>query len=738
MTTNPPGPSQAAPAVVRSPAAEAGGHVGKQKGPESSGDIEEIVVNGTAEGLVATRIETPLREIPQTVSIISAEQIRQQNFTDLGDALTNAIGITVTGDSLGRSFYSRGFEVTTFHLDGGAALNSFDLTASPFLGTPGVSEFDRVEVLRGADGLFGGNGNPGATVNLVRKRPLETSEVMFNVSAGSWNNYRVEGDVTGPLALDGALRGRLDVDASEQNYFYETAWLKRTKIFAVLEYDLSPATLLTAGGSYEWETSRPFLGGLPRYYNGMDPHLPRSTGLTFDWARYDTQTREIYLQLAHQFNDDWKLKINMTSFDDTAEYDAGYFQSVVLPISPVLPILPTGEYTVRPNTLNQFAFDATLTGTFHWLGHREDVAIGGDVLRFHGNTASVSYFYGFQTPVSNAFAYDPGTYPDPRLSTEPSLVSYADSTSDQRAIFGSLKVYLSPAWSVIAGARVSRDSAATSLLDTYGDESSSGAHGFNTPTKTTPYAGVIYDFAEHYSAYASYADIYQSNGLVREADGSFLPAIDGVNVESGIKGAWRGGALNATLAVYSIDQRGLPRDDPRQPPGGMLYGCCYLPSDSIRSRGVDLELNGRLAAGWLIGTGYTYNVNYGDSSGDLPGATPRHLLKLWTSKQLTGVLSRWTVGGSLQAQSRNYQGYVTCPMDSQGNCTGDFVFLKTTQGPYAVVGMRVSYQVDSHWQAALSVNNVFDRVYYQTVGASDSNNWYGTPRNFLLRLDARY
>jgi len=120
---------------------------GKNTAAENSAALEEIVVNGTAEGLVATRTETPLREIPQTISLISQEQMRQQNDTDLADVLENAVGITVVqSNSLSGTFVSRGFTITTFHIDGGAALNSFSNT--PIFGTPDLGEYDHVEVLR--------------------------------------------------------------------------------------------------------------------------------------------------------------------------------------------------------------------------------------------------------------------------------------------------------------------------------------------------------------------------------------------------------------------------------------------------------------------------------------------------------------------------------------------------------------------------------------------------------------
>jgi outer membrane receptor for ferric coprogen and ferric-rhodotorulic acid len=703
--------------------------------------LDEVVVNGSAEGLVATRTETPLREIPQTVSIISQEQFRQQNYTDLGDALADAIGVTAErNDSMGQAFFSRGFEITTFHLDGGAALNSFDLTTPPFQGSPGLGEFDHMEILRGADGLFGGNGNPGATVNLVRKRALSERQMKFNVSAGSWNNYRAEADVTGPLALDGALRGRVDIDFANRKYFYDTAHLRRGKLFGALEYDWDPATLLTVGGSYERNHALPFGGGLPRYFNDLDPHLPRNTGLTFNWARYDTNTREVYFQLAHEFGATWKLKINATSWDQTASYDYGGFGADYAAVSKELPIFPFYSYTTRPNTLNQSAFDATLTGRFDWFGHRIEVAFGGDFLRFNGNTASVNP-YNPEDLVSNAYAYNPATYPDPRLSQVPAYEYDSGATSNQGAIFGSAKVHLSDALSIIAGARVSRDSATVNNFARLGNMSGSASHGFKTPTKTTPYAGIVYDLNQHYSLYTSFADIYQSNGFIRPTDRSFLSPIDGINIEAGLKGAWRDGMLNGTLAFYGSEQRGLPLTDlaASTTSASLLYGCCFTSDGIVRSKGIDSELNGRLAPGWLIGTGYTYNVNYGFRDQQPSAATPRHLIKLWTSMQFPGKWRRWTAGGTLHAQSSSGNNYYTCVFDGQGNCIGviDTPF-RTVQGSYAVAGLRAAYEINSHWRAALNVNNVFDRVYYQTVGTPRGGSWYGEPRNFMVRVDGRY
>jgi hypothetical protein len=106
---------------------------------------------------------------------------------------------------------------------------------------------------------------------------------------------------------------------------------------------------------------------------------------------------------------------------------------------------------------------------------------------------------------------------------------------------------------------------------------------------------------------------------------------------------------------------------------GVSINCCFRPGTS-RSRGVDAELSGELAPGWLLGAGYTLNVNHSLLGGELSKETPRHLLKLWTSRQLPGRLQRWSVGGSVHAQSRNTRDGAYCAQSAGvafGFCSDD-------------------------------------------------------------------
>jgi outer membrane receptor for ferric coprogen and ferric-rhodotorulic acid len=704
---------------------------------DSPSALDEVVVNGMAEGLVATRTATPLREIPQTISIVSQEQMRQQNDTDLADALSHAVGITtVQNNSLSQAFVSRGFTITTYHVDGGAALNSFSNT--PIYGTPDLGEYDHIEVLRGSDALFGGIGNPGATVNLIRKRPLATGEVAFGASAGSWNNYRAEADATGPIGFDGALRARLDLVLGDRDYFFQPASLGRRKLFGALEYDLTSSTLLTLGASYQWDYALPVIGGLPAYPDGSDARLPRSMALSFNWSRYDTQMREYYAQFQQTMGRVWKLKLNSTSLDSAAEYNYGAFDSPIDPTTKALPVLPGALFSPRPAIQDQFVFDGTLTGSFELLNRRFDVAVGGDYQHFKGDIP-LGLVAGFGPGVGNVFAYTPAAYP--RAPTPTSDIFRSQETTNQSGEFASARVYLTNALSVVGGARVGSSRLSNTVSLNFAGLVSNVTEGENDPKKVTPFAGATYDLNPHYSLYASYADVYESNGNLTRVGGALVPPVDGIDRELGIKGTWRNSTLNGFLVFYDIEQRGIALPDPTatRAEAQSFPMCCSVPDGINRSKGIDVEIDGVLMPGWLIGAGYTFNYNHYVLGGDLSTETPRHLFKLWSSTQLRGALERWSIGGALRAQSQNYGDALVCPQPTAaGACFIPEQYIRRYQGAFAVVDLRAGYRIDSHWRAALSVNNVFDRVYYQTIGSPNGGNWYGEPRGFMFRLDSKY
>jgi TonB-dependent siderophore receptor len=699
----------------------------------SNEPMDEVLVTATAEQVVATRIPTPLREIPQSVSVISREQIRQQNSFELADVLQNTPGMAVRRvSSMDANAFSRTSEVMSYQMDTGGPLNPLIAGQPIYTADPDLSEFDRVEVLRGSDALFSMNSNPGGTVSLVRKRPLSTPSFAMSATSGSWNNRRIELDATGPLTTDGALRGRIDVVSATRDYFFDHAHQDRKNVFGVVEYDLTPTATLTAGGSYLWNDELPVAVGLPLNSDVRDSHLPRTTALTFDWAYYNTRATRAYLQYRQQFADDWILKLNTSGQRTTEDFGWGAFGERINTSTQSLG-RPAAAFSTRPYLFTTGAVEATLTGTLNWFGVRETIAIGGDFSRVRASQSGGAYL-GFGPPLTNVAAFDPKLYPDPRESGPPLLTVDVHQAQEQYGAFASVKVDMTDAWSITAGGRVSGDSLRLDGSARIGDFYLPGLSSeYGNSHVFQPYGALMYRINDHLSWYASYADVYRAlRPESRRSDGTTLGPMHGVTMESGIKGAWRDGALNASLAVYQFEQRHNTMGTGER---SEIPNCCYV-GRTMRGRGAELEVDGELAPGWLIGSGYVYSTfRQPDWDIPVPTATPRHLLKIWTSATLTGALSRWTLGGSLHAQTAA----PGTPYYARDAGSQAYTLHRTTVlRPFAVLGLRAGFELDSNWQVAISVDNVLDKRYYDSQSSPSFNVWYGEPRNFMLRIDAKF
>jgi outer membrane receptor for ferric coprogen and ferric-rhodotorulic acid len=197
----------------------------------------------------------------------------------------------------------------------------------------------------------------------------------------------------------------------------------------------------------------------------------------------------------------------------------------------------------------------------------------------------------------------------------------------------------------------------------------------------------MYRINEHYSWYASYANAYLTNQPAERAAGGLIGPADGLNIETGVKGVWRDGTVNGALALYRINQTDLPLWDLEAPYDPSRPDCCAQ-SETASSYGAELEVNGELQPGWLVGAGYTYNHNEPPSLATSALASPRHLVKVWTSLPAACALARWNVGGNLEAQTdTTTRGlYVICG----NNCVNH----KLVQNGYAVVDLRTAFQLN--------------------------------------------
>ncbi|MGU1627598.1 Fe(3+)-pyochelin receptor FptA [Pseudomonas aeruginosa] len=670
-------------------------------------ELPDMVISGESTSAtqppgVTTLGKVPLkpRELPQSASVIDHERLEQQNLFSLDEAMQQATGVTVQPfQLLTTAYYVRGFKVDSFELDGVPALLG-NTASSP----QDMAIYERVEILRGSNGLLHGTGNPAATVNLVRKRPQREFAASTTLSAGRWDRYRAEDDVGGPLSASGNVRGRAVAAYEDRDYFYDVADQGTRLLYGVTEFDLSPDTLLTVGAQYQHIDSITNMAGVPMAKDGSNLGLSRDTYLDVDWDRFKWDTYRAFGSLEQQLGGGWKGKVSAEyqEADSRLRY-AGSFGA----IDP-----QTGDGGQLTGAAYKFksiqrSLDANLNGPVRLFGLTHELL--GGVTYAQGETRQdTARFLNLPNTPVNVYRWDPHGVPRPQIGQ---YTSPGTTTTTQKGLYALGRIKLAEPLTLVVGGR-----------ESWWDQDTPATR-FKPGRQFTPYGGLIWDFARDWSWYVSYAEVYQPQADRQTWNSEPLSPVEGKTYETGIKGELADGRLNLSLAAFRIDLENNPQEDPDHP--GPPNNPFYISGGKVRSQGFELEGTGYLTPYWSLSAGYTYTSteylkdSQNDSGTRYSTFTPRHLLRLWSNYDLPWQDRRWSVGGGLQAQS---------------DYSVDYRGVSMRQGGYALVNMRLGYKIDEHWTAAVNVNNLFDRTYYQSLSNPNWNNRYGEPRSFNVSL----
>ncbi|MEC5319438.1 TonB-dependent siderophore receptor [Brenneria populi subsp. brevivirga] len=698
--------------------------------------IANINRNGATEGTgsyttrsmnTATQLNLSPRETPQSVSVVTRQRMNDQNMTSLDDAMKQTTGINVVNQNGYQVQYeSRAFVMDNIKEDGvnfssqNSVSNMGAVQASSE--SPDLAIYDRVEILRGASGLTQGNGEPGGTVNLVRKKPTYDFQASASTGIGSWDNYRSEIDVSGPLNDDASLRGRIVGVYQDKQSFKDYEHSERKVLFGSLAYDLTPSTTLTGGINWQKTRGVPDVYGVPFATDKSSLNLPRSTYLGASWNRIEFEKINPFVELEHAFDNDWTLKSTLNYIHSRA---ASSYIGIMNGTNGVNP--STGGSSLNnnlhyDNKAEQWGYNLSLSGPFELLGRNHELVAGGDYQKenFNNNHIRIN-----DNSSVNIFNWRPHSLAEPDWSNTSLYDNHYNDRFNlyQRGVFATARFELADAWKLILGGRYSAYSYDEYFTNHYRNTASiSSLHARN---EFVPYTGLLWDFADNYTWYLSYAEIYKPQSS-RDRNNNLLPAITGTNYESGVKGEFFDGDLNASLALYRIIQanRAMSVPDSSVCQGGTTS--CSQAEGKVRSQGVELDVTGKLAAGWQLTAGYTLtNSKYLEGSESEKAAqfsprTPKHMFKLYSSYNLPGVLNQWTVGAGLTAQT----GTATYPNRAYG----------LTQGGYTLVNANVTYQYSKNLSFNLVGNNLTDKVYYKNLNNRhrSGNNFYGDPRNFML------
>ncbi len=711
---------------------------------------------------IVSKIAQSIKDTPQTVSVVTAQQLADENLNDLSTALAQAPGITVVNISgtgpQQSNFYSRGFQVTTLQVDGGAPLDIQNQFAfSPNLD---LSEYDSIQIVRGADGLFGGYGNPSGVIDLVRKKPLDHYQFTTDTEIGSWNLFRETLDIAGPLTADKKLKGRAVASYQSNDYFYDIAKNKQYHLYGNFEYDFSPNTYVNFGGSYDQHRAVPNSSGIPSYTTGGTPDLSTSTCYCFPWNRSTTITSEAFAQFNHKFNKDWAVKLDLTYTDQSQFYNAG---SVVGPITTTNPTASAKAFQFVYGN-KQYIGDFTVNGAFQLFGHQQTIVAGGNY-QYASGPYQQYYPLSFgststnTSPSVNIFTFNPYAPQYARPVSAQLMSAYTENQQTQYSIYTNAKFTLFDPLHLLIGLRYSGYSYKFTQNDYCGGvfiqfhicSVVGGPIPGDTPYSqyfsddhfsTRPDVSLVYDVSKTLTAYVSYTDIYISNAQSIQTNGDPLPPETGYNEEVGLKWQRADKKLNASIAGYNILQvnfpfyvgnkiNGVALPNFGIGPGGT--SCCYTTGGrGLLSQGVDMEVAGEILKGWNFSSSYTFdytkvkgNVKNFATGGATYSQQPRNLFKLFTTYQFQSGdwLKRVTIGGGLNIQS-------TTTFATPG--------YFTQQKGYSLLTLKADYKINDTWALGLNINNVTDEKYFQTLGSSGGGYFYGQPTAYTLTLKSKW
>lgn len=652
----------------------------------------------------ATRLVLKPRETPQTISVITRQEMDDFNLNSIDDVMRHTPGVSVvTYDSERTEYYSRGFAIQNFQYDGIPMRRDSAYSAGNTLSNTAI--YDRIEVLKGATGLLTGVGDPGATINLIRKKPTSEFQGSASVGVGSWNTYSGEIDLSGPLNDSGTIRAR-GVAAYQDKESELDHYERKTPVFyGIVETDLTDKTLLTVGADYQ--DSKPegsTWGGIPIYNTaGNFNKMPASFNNGARWSNWEQYTRTIFSTLEHKFDNDWvaKLQLNhqINGYDAQLGAAAGGNPN---PIDGSGVSMWAGNY--KGETKSNAA-DIYASGPFKLLGREHELVVGANISESTWKNNGYSAPNDYKTTVDQYYQWN-GNVPEPDWQAGSHWTN--KEKTKQNGLYVTSRLNLRDDLKLILGGRVAN----------YESEDIKESGVF------VPYIGTVYDLNDNYSLYASYSTIFspQSN---RDVNGKTLDPQEGENYEVGVKGEFYDGRLNASLAYYQLKQ-----DNFAQEIAGVITpsgDAAFEAIQGVKTKGVELEVTGEIMPDWNLHAGFNHKVSKQQES-KVSTLTPENEFTLYTSYKVNQWVEGLTIGGGVRWQDETW-GNVHNPQYTDP--------VKHTVSDYWLVDAMANYKLNDQLSFSFNVNNLLDEKYYTIFSWYSTYTW-GEGRNYNLGLKYKF
>ena len=649
----------------------------------------------------ATGLELDLKDTPQSISSINQEGLAENNLVQSNEALNMITGVNVDQYETNRAtFNSRGFEIQLTQTDGLGMTNDYGTV----IGQQDTFLFEKIEVIRGANGLLTGVGNASGTINYVRKRPTNEDEGQLSLSAGSNNQVRAALDYNKVLTEDGSWAARVVMASEDGESYLRDLENEKTTVYAVVDGQIGDNGILTFGMSHQnAKQDSPMWGSLTlNVADGSQAEFDSSASTAVDWTYWNTETQDAFVEYTHLLSDDWEAKAtyNHREFEGNTQLLYAYSLSGSLNADYTgLVGWPYKGHTEIENDL----FDVNLSGDFEAFGREHSLLLGLSHSEQSSKTFNGSVDSSEMLLSLPAFPYDGSAYAEPNFGE---LAANGAGEQKLTRLYLASKLQLTDQLHSIVGVnairlRRSGDSIYGNLVTTT---------NYPDTKEVSPYMSLLYDFTDDVLGYVSYSDIYQNQDQT-DINGNYLDPVKGVNYEAGIKAEWFDKRVLTSFAVFEAKQTGLATYAGIN--SNQQY--YYEPKD-VTSRGYEVEASGYLTPLTRLSLGLTHLKLTGPDGKDIYQWVPRNSVKLMLDTRLAsmpelklGVNTRWQ--SDVQSTSN------------------------VKQDAYMVTNAFVSYELTDDATLRLNVNNIFDEKYIQGLAYGAI---YGAPRSATATFDYRF
>ena len=674
---------------------------------ESSEKTKAYIVKKSSN---TTKLNLKTQETPQTINVVTRQQLDDFAISNTRDVLRNTPGVSVSSQETDRTSYlSRGFEISNIQVDGiGFPLEGYNYNNS----NPDTFLYDRVEVIKGADALSNAIGDPSATINMVRKRPTRNVQGSVSASYGSWDTQRYEADVSSALTEDGRIRGRVFGYQQTGDSYLDHYAQEKNGVGAIVEADLTDSTLLTAGYSHTNSKSDGNNWGANPLMNSSGAQLGYSRAYNYspDWTYWDSNIQNYFAELKQQLGGDWELKLN---YDEThIDRDAKLLYLSGNPGSDNTSgiFLWPGRY-IDDNKERQASISAQ--GTFPLFGQRHEAVIG----------------YSWAENQINGVGYG-GSYSNP-LTTDLASWTPAEPTWDMtqtsgeahmrqnlQSYYAATRIHFNDDLKMILG---------SNYVQAKSKGNSYGADAYYDEDKVLPYAGLTYNFTPEYTGYMSYSSIFRPQ-TTRALDGSLNKPIEGESYELGVKSSWLDDRLTGSMAIFRTEESNYPLRNS----DGLPINRKVQVSD-LRSQGYEFGLAGQLSDNLNVSFGYTlFSLKDLINGGQARTYNPDQMFNLLTTYTVP-QLPQLKIGAGVQWQDKTYLD-VPEATDTAGVITQNAGIIR--QDSYALINLMASYEINDQLSLQANANNITNEKYL--FNFPDAQGFYGAPANYSVAVRYKY